>query len=99
VEGTAQGAYSATITGLTYSTEYRVRSYVKTTLDGKTQVSYSNILTATTSDLTGVTFKASSCTAKTTSSLTIEGGITDLGDGEITEKGFLCIGWHYSDIG
>jgi metal-dependent HD superfamily phosphatase/phosphodiesterase len=94
VEGTAQGAYSATITGLTYSTEYRVRSYVKTTLDGKTQVSYSNILTATTSDLTGVTFKASSCTAKTTSSLTIEGGITDLGDGEITEKGFL---WRVSD--
>jgi hypothetical protein len=94
VEGTAQGAYSATLTGLTYSTDYRVRSYVKTTLDGKTQVAYSNILTATTSDLTGATLNAPTCTAQTTSSLTIETGVEDLGDGEPKEKG-IC--WRVAD--
>jgi hypothetical protein len=94
VEGGSQSNFSATITGLNYSTEYRVRGYVKTTLDGLTQVSYSGTITAATSDLTGVTFKTSSCTEKTTSSLTVEGGITDLGDGELSEKGFL---WRVSD--
>jgi metal-dependent HD superfamily phosphatase/phosphodiesterase len=94
VEGTAQGAYSATLSGLSYSTEYRVRSYVKTTLDGKEQVSYSSVITAATTDLTGVTFKTTSCTAQTTSTLTVESGITDLGDGELTEKGFC---WRVAD--
>jgi hypothetical protein len=94
VEGTAQSNFSTTITGLTYSLEYRVRSYVKTTLDGKTQVSYSGTITAATSGLTSFTFKTSSCTNKTTSSLTVESGITDMGDGELTEKGFL---WRVSD--
>jgi hypothetical protein len=94
VEGGSQSNFSATITGLNYSTEYRVRSYVKTTLDGLTQVSYSSTITAATSDLTGVTFKTSSCTSQTTASLTVESGITDLGDGEFSEKGFC---WRVSD--
>jgi hypothetical protein len=94
VEGGSQSNFSATITGLNYSTEYRVRCYVKTTLDGLNQVSYSGTITAATSELTSFTFKTSSCTNKTTSSLTVESGITDMGDGELTEKGFL---WRVSD--
>jgi hypothetical protein len=89
VEGGSQSNFSATITGLNYSTDYRVRSYVKTTLDGLTQVSYSSTITSSTSDLNYTTFKDLTCSSVTTSSITLATGITDQGDGELTETGFV----------
>jgi hypothetical protein len=94
VTGTENSTYSATLTGLDYDTEYRIRSYVKTIVDGKSVTAYSNTITAATNGLTATTFTTPTCTAQTTSTLTIQTGIENVGDGDLTEKG-VC--WRVAD--
>jgi hypothetical protein len=94
VTGTENSAYTATLTGLNYSSEYRIRGYVKTLVDGKSVTAYTNTITGTTTGLTATTFTTPTSTAQTTSTLTIQAGVDKLGDGEITEKG-IC--WRVYD--
>jgi hypothetical protein len=82
-------AYTAVLNGLEAGTTYTIRAYVKTTLDNQEVVAYSNAITSTTVDYTSATMKKISCTAQTATSLTLESGITDMGNGELVEKGFL----------
>jgi hypothetical protein len=85
----SNSAYTTVLSGLEAGTTYTVRAYVKTTLDNQEVVAYSNAITSTTVDYTSATMKSISCTAQTTTTLTVESGITDMGNGEFTEKGFL----------
>jgi hypothetical protein len=94
VTSTDNSSYSATISGLSYSTEYRIRGYVKTLIDGKSVTAYTNVITDNTLSPTASTFTLPTCTAQTTSSFTIQAGIGDLGDGDLTEKG-IC--WRIAD--
>jgi hypothetical protein len=82
-------SYTTVLTGLEAGTTYSIRAYVKTTLDQQEVVAYSNTITTTTTDYVSATMKGITCTAQTTTSLTVESGITDMGNGDFVEKGFL----------
>jgi hypothetical protein len=81
--------YSATLSGLRQATGYTVRGYVKTLYNWETYIAYSDAQYFETKDFTAANMKALTCTAQTTKTLTVESGITDIGNGEFVEKGFL----------
>jgi hypothetical protein len=82
-------AYTTVLSGLEAGTTYSIRAYVKTTLDNQEIVAYSNTVVSTTTDYVSATMKGITCTAQTTTTLTVESGITDMGNGDFVEKGFL----------
>jgi hypothetical protein len=91
---TSNDSFSYTISGLQYGSSYNVRTYVKSTYNWETFVSYGDVITCETNDYVAATLKDISCTAQTTTSLTVEGGITDMGNGTFVEKGFV---WRIGD--
>jgi hypothetical protein len=88
VDGTDRSAYSAQITGLQSATSYRVRGYVKTTLDGTTVMAYSDVITCTTVDLIPATVGNVTTSLTEDCTISVSSGISDLGTGVLIEKGF-----------
>jgi hypothetical protein len=88
--------YSATLTGLRQATGYTIRSYVKTLYNWTTVIAYSDAIYCETVDLVQATLKDITCTALSTYTLTVESGISNLGNGDFVEKGFI---WKASSSG
>jgi hypothetical protein len=94
VDGTERSTYSATITDLQVGTSYRVRGYVKTTMDGATVIAYTEAITGTTIDKANATMKTISTTLDGDCTISATCGISNLGTGELVEKGFC---WKIDD--
>jgi hypothetical protein len=88
VSSTDNYTYSAVISGLEQGTTYIVRGYLKSTYNDQTLTSYSDALTCATNDLISAKFGTITATLTDDTSFSVSGGITDLGNGELTEKGF-----------
>jgi hypothetical protein len=80
--------FSGTITGLTPSTNYYIRAYAIYQVSGETLSGVSEMVSYTTDDVKAASFKDLTCTAKTSTSLSVSTGISDMGDGIFSEKGF-----------
>jgi hypothetical protein len=88
VSSTDNYTYSAVISGLEQGTTYIVRGYLKSTFNDQTLTSYSDALTCATNELISAQFGEVSATLSEATTFSVSGGITDLGNGELIEKGF-----------
>lgn len=90
--------FSAVAQDLEYSTYYVMRAYVITELAGQTETVYSGYCYFSTEAIKEATFYNTTVdgNSRTYHSLTVSGGIKDLGDGELLEKGFY---WYKSGSG
>jgi hypothetical protein len=80
--------YSGTIGGLEPGTNYYIRAYAIYQVSGETLSGVSEMVSYTTDDVKAASFKDLTCTAKTSTSLSVSTGISDMGDGTFSEKGF-----------
>jgi hypothetical protein len=80
--------YSTVISGLEKGTAYIVRGYLKSTYNGQTLTAYSDALTCSTNNLVAAQFETVKATLDDDTTFSIIGGITDLGNSELLEKGF-----------
>jgi hypothetical protein len=88
VSSTDNYTYSAVINGLEQGTTYIVRGYLKSTYNDQTLTSYSDALTCATNDFKSAKFGFVTATFANDTTISVSGGITDLGNGELTEKGY-----------
>jgi hypothetical protein len=88
VSSTDNYTYSTVISGLEQGTTYIVRGYLKSTYNDQTLTSYSDALTCATNDLISAKFGSVRATLANDTTISVSVGITDLGNGELTEKGF-----------
>ena len=87
-------SFAKKIEKLKFSTRYSVRAYAITEIADKTEVAYSDIYTFYTSDIKSSTFYSVSADSATYKTVLAKGGIQELGDGELLEKGFY---WYESN--
>jgi hypothetical protein len=85
---TTDKVFSGTLTGLEPSTNYYIRAYAIYQASGETLTGVSEVVSYSTNDISGGTFKDITCTSKSSTTLTVETGISDLGEGSFVEKGF-----------
>ncbi len=81
--------YSATLSGLRQATGYTVRGYVKTLYNWTTLIAYSDALYCETNDFIPATLTDITATAQTVATVTVQAGISDMGNGKLVEKGFV----------
>jgi hypothetical protein len=80
--------YSTVISGLEKGTTYIVRGYMKSTYNGQTLTTYSDALTCATNNLVSAQFETVKATLTDDTTFSVNGGITDLNNSELIEKGF-----------
>lgn len=88
--------FSIKAEGLKYSTYYSLRAYVISELGNQTETVYSYTTTFYTPSIKGATFYNTTIdeSSITYHSLNVTGGINELGDGEVIERGFC---WYASN--
>ena len=87
-------SFTTTVTGLQASTEYAVRSYVKSKLADLEEISYAwSTVYFRTSDIVWPEFNNMQCKDedRTLNSIKVSCGIASVGDGTLEEKGFCWI--------
>jgi hypothetical protein len=85
---TTDKVFSGTITNLEPSTYYYIRAYAIYDYSGETLSGTSDVVSISTNDISGGVFKDINCIAKSSTSLTVETGLSDMGEGVFVEKGF-----------
>jgi hypothetical protein len=82
--------FTASITNLNYSTEYKVRAYMKTLVDEKLEVvTYSSTEYFTTNEPKASSLKSLTISNVSLYSMDVSAEMSSAGDGTVIEKGFL----------
>ena len=91
--------FAAKAEGLDYSTYYVLRAYVTTELAEKNDTVYSAVYSFSTEAIQYATFYNTKFVSDSTTyqSVTVNGGINELGDGELIERGFCWYPYSYSN--
>jgi hypothetical protein len=81
--------FFATLQDLQPQTKYYVRAYAIYQVSGESFSGVSDVLSYTTNAVSYATFRSLTCTSQTFNSLTVTTGISEIGDGDLEEKGFM----------
>lgn len=92
--------FSTKAEGLKYSTYYALRAYVISELGDQSETIYSSTTTFNTASIQGATFYNTTIKKDSTTyhSLYVSGGINELGDGELIERGFCWYEYYNSSF-
>jgi hypothetical protein len=84
--------FSAEITGLDYSKEYKVRAYIKTLIEGKLEeVSYSSTANFTTTEPQSASLNTLSYSNVSLHTVDVSVEMSSAGDGTVVERGFCWV--------